>query len=87
MTQENLAEQLNVSPEYCSKIECGKAKVNLERLAELSAILNTDICYLISGTVFQSSSYLNQEIADMLQSCSKEKIDTIVKIIDIISKM
>lgn len=35
MTQDNLAESLNVSIAYLSRIETGTTKVNLKRLSEI----------------------------------------------------
>lgn len=84
ITQENLAEKLGISPEYCSKIECGKAKVNLERLSQISVIIDTEIEYLISGTVYESKSYLKGDIATSINGLNGSKlkaVDSIIKII------
>lgn len=84
ITQEELAEMLGVSPEYCSKIECGKTKINLERLSQISVIFDIEIEYLISGTVYESKFYLKEDIADSiskLDSCKLKAINDIINIV------
>ena len=83
-TQEVLAEKLDMSAEYCSKIECGKAKVNLERLSQISVILDTEIEYLISGTVCESKSYLKDDISNSINQLSSSKLKAVKIIIDAI---
>lgn len=87
ITQERLAETLGVSPEYCSKIETGKAKANLERLSQISVALNIELEFLICGVVHESNSYLNSEVKKALSNCSVDKVDAIIKMIEIISKL
>lgn len=87
ITQEKLAEKLNVSPEYCSKIECGKVKINLQRLSQISLILDEKIEFLISGTIVETKDYLKEDIANVLNSLSSNKIDAILEIAKIISKL
>lgn len=87
ITQEILAEKLGMSPEYCSKIECGKAKVNLERLSQISIILDTEIEYLISGTVYESKSYLKGDIAASINELNSHKLKAIESIIKIVKDL
>ena len=42
LTQENLAEKLNVSVAFVSRIERGNTHINLNRLTEICSILNID---------------------------------------------
>ena len=87
LTQETLAEKIKVSTEYFSKIECGKVKVNLQRLAQISNILDEKIEYLIAGTVLESSDYLREDFLFVLKSLPSEKVDAILKIAKIIAKL
>lgn len=52
MTQEELSEKLDVAPEYISRIENGRAQINLKRLGEISALLNVPIEYFVAGSVY-----------------------------------
>lgn len=87
MSQEQLSEQLNVSPEYCSKFENGKAKLNLERLSQISVILNVPLEKLICGVTVDSEEYLHNEIAKIIKSCSGKQTQAIAEIAKIISQL
>lgn len=72
MTQENLAEKLNVSVAYVSRIECGTTKLNLKRLSELCRILNIDEGIILNGSSVESENYLTDEFSSLLKNCSQE---------------
>lgn len=80
-TQEDLAEYLEVSNSYISRIERGTTKLNLELLVKICAYLDIDPSYVITGSVYSSNDYLRNDIVDMLKGCSSEKIKLIVKVI------
>ena len=73
LTQENLAEKLNVSVAFISRIECGTAHLNLTRLSEICSIFNIDEGEIINGTSTISKSYLSDEFNELLKDCPKEK--------------
>jgi transcriptional regulator with XRE-family HTH domain len=54
LTQEKLAEHLDVSIAYISKIERGKTPINLDRLSEICFVLEEAPTYIISGASDQS---------------------------------
>lgn len=49
-TQATLAEKLDISESYLSQVECGKAKVSLERLNHIAETINVDISFLLSDS-------------------------------------
>lgn len=49
LTQRAVAEKLNMSDTYYGKIERGECRTNLERLAQISVLLNVPLEDLISG--------------------------------------
>jgi transcriptional regulator with XRE-family HTH domain len=81
LTQEKLAESLDVSNAYISKIERGKTDVGLKRLSEISVVLEESMGYLLNGTNSSSGDYLRNEITEMLEGCSPETIKLIASII------
>lgn len=81
LTQEKLAEALEVSNAYISKIERGKTTVGLARLSEISTVLEESVEYLLNGTNNASADYLRNEITDMLEGCSPDTIKLITSII------
>ncbi|AAK79545.1 transcriptional regulator with XRE-family HTH domain [Clostridium acetobutylicum] len=83
-TQENLAEYLDVSTVYVSKIECGKTKINLETLMKICKFLNITPSYILTGSTTDSENYQKNEITDMLKTCPPEKIKLISSMIKLI---
>ena len=80
LTQEALAEQVHISTNYLSKIETNKEKPNLELLGKICAATNTALPMLLTGVV-EEGPYLQGDIADILASCSPQKIRLIYDLI------
>jgi transcriptional regulator with XRE-family HTH domain len=81
LTQEALAEFMDVSNAYISKIERGKTSVNLDTFSKICVVLEQSSEYILTGTNSVSSDYLRNEIIEMLQGCSADKIKLISKVI------
>ncbi|WMT38866.1 helix-turn-helix transcriptional regulator [Paenibacillus sp. D2_2] len=81
ITQEILAEKLDVSNAYISKIERGKTPINLDRLSQICVVLEESPEYILSGTNKLSNDYLRNEIIEMLEECPPEKIKLIMQVI------
>lgn len=62
ITQEKLAEQIDVSPSYISEIERGTSICSLAVLVSISEILETNIDYLINGINETNIDYSFSEI-------------------------
>lgn len=72
LTQEILAEKLNVSVTYISRIECGTTHINLARLSEICSILNIEEGSILNGTSTDAKNYLYDEFNELLNDCPKE---------------
>ena len=72
MTQEKLAEELNVSVAFVSRIERGSAHLNLRRLSEICAILEIDEGTILNGTSMESKNYLSEEFGKLLKDAPTE---------------
>jgi transcriptional regulator with XRE-family HTH domain len=81
LTQESLAEKLDVSNAYISKIERGKTSISLDRLSELCEVLEESTEYILTGADSSSDDYLRNEIIIMLEDCSPAKIKLIAQVI------
>lgn len=79
-TQEVLSEKIGVSTNYLSKIEGGHEKPNLELLGKISASADISLSELLTGVV-EERQYLQKDIAEVLSSCSPEKIRLIYDVI------
>ena len=70
MTQEMMAEALDVSVGYVSQVERGVTKISLDLLAEISSILDCDISFFVSGTAVSGENYLKSELSDKFDRLS-----------------
>jgi len=80
MTQENLAEKLDISVAFLSRVERGLSHVNLKRLSQICAILDISEGYILNGAASTSEQYLISEFNELLSNCSPEKQKLIYKI-------
>lgn len=80
MTQENLAEKIDVSVAFLSRIERGISHINLKRLSEICSILDVSEGYILNGASSSSEQYLISEFNDLLNNCSAEKQKLIYKV-------
>ena len=85
-TQEQLAEFLDVSNAYISRIERGKTKINLDTLGKISNYLNIDPTYILSGTLANSENYLRDEVSKVLDKCSPTTVNLILEVIKVIAE-
>ena len=79
LTQENMAEKLNISIKHYGEVERGNAGLSLENLVEVSDILGVSLDYLIKGidtctTPFPEYSQLNDR-----QKKAAQEIITIIQ--------
>lgn len=86
LTQEDLAEKLDVSVAFLSRIERGSSHVNLKRLNELCDLLNVTEGYILNGASSTSNKYLTSEFSEILKKCSPEKQKMIYKIAKVIAE-
>lgn len=86
LTQEKLAEQLDVSVPYLSRVECGDTHINLTRLNQICEILGITEGEILNGASTTSSNYLSKDFADLLSACSAEKVQLIYNIAKMIAE-
>ncbi len=84
LTQEQLAEQIDVSVAFLSRVERGDVKINLTRLNQLCDILNISLSYILTGTGCNSKNYLTEDFSNLLKNCPPEKIKLIYDIAKVI---
>lgn len=83
LTQEQLAEKLCVTVGYVSQCERGISKINLEKLSEISDILNCELSYLVTGTVIENTNYLNTEFFEKYGKLNKIQKKYVIGLIDV----
>lgn len=89
ITQEFIADQLDVNPSHISNVECGRAHPSLTALVRIADILECSVDYFISGEYTYEvdkdrEKTLDDEIMDRLRYCNSDKKLKILKIIDLL---
>lgn len=80
LTQEYVAEQLNVSVKHFSEVERGIAGLSIENLIKLSNILGMSLDYIIKG---ESEDCSWNNVLPSLQNVPKEKEQLVRELINI----
>ena len=86
MTQENLAERLDVSIGYVSQVERGITKISLDLLGHISSILKTDISFFVSGAAVKSDNYLLNELELSFCKLTHTQRKMLIEMINVIEK-
>ena len=73
ITQQDIAEILNVSVPYISKIETGNSTVSLKRLSHMADILDVDLADLVAGTNSSTRYYLMDDFSSLLKDSSDDE--------------
>lgn len=88
LTQEQLAEQIDVSIAFLSRVERGSSHINLKRLTQICNILGISEGLILNGASNgaseDSSDYLNADFKEILEKASPDKQKLIYKIAEII---
>lgn len=85
LTQEQMAEKLNVSIKHYGGVERGNAGLSIENLIEVCNILGTDLNYLILGEEEKDS--LPEKIKELYFSCPKEKRPFLIELMELAMKL
>ena len=80
LTQEKLANELNMTSFYLSKIENGKATATLETLAHIAHYLGIDLSYLIAGASTLEKKHYIDELNEICAKANKKELELIIKL-------
>ncbi len=81
MTQETMAERLNVSIGYVSQVERGITKISLDLLGAISSILDRDIAEFVSESAVNSNEYMETELASEIRKLDQKKKKFVLQLI------
>lgn len=89
ITQEFIANELDVNPSHISNIECGRANPSLTALIKIANILQCSVDYFISDEYTYTpmktpDTSLDDKITDKLKYMDTDKKTKILKIMDIL---
>lgn len=80
LTQEQLAEKINVSSTYIGFIERGERSLTLGKLTLLANVLGVSVDYLLSDSVPSSGSSREKQMLSLFSSASEEDQELILEI-------
>ena len=86
LTQEKLAEKLDVSIAFLSRIERGNSHISLKRLNQVCEVLDVTEGSILNGVSDNSKNYLSTEFNELLTNASPEKQKLIYRVAKIISE-
>ena len=81
LTQEYVANMVDVNTSHISNIENNRVKVSLSTLVQICNALDTTVDYILADEYNHPSSVIEQEILHEVQSCSLETQKQILKIV------
>lgn len=81
MSQSELAECIGTSPSYLSDIEMGKKNFGIELFMGITEALQVSADWLLRTDIPQVAAINNMEIAAIIEGCSPQEIDSIVKVL------
>ena len=89
ITQEFIADQLDVNPSHISNIECGRANPSLTALVKIANILHCSIDFFISGEYTykidkEKVKTLDDKIMDKLKYFDADKKERVLKMLDLL---
>ena len=77
LSQEQLAEKVNISVSHMSHIETANTKLSLPVLVDIATVLQVQTDELLFGSRSQGSAALLMQI---IQDCTAEQVDMIVEL-------
>ena len=86
LTQEDLAEKIDISVAFLSRVERGNSHINLKRLHQVCNLLDVSEGYILNGASSDSTNYLTKEFNDLIQSCTADKQRLIYKVAKVIAE-
>lgn len=89
ITQEMIANKLDVNPSHISNIECGRANPSLTALVQIANILECSVdCFISDEYTFDTNKATDNNLDNMIMEKIKyydpNKKDKILKMIDIL---
>lgn len=86
LTQEQIAEVLDISVSFISRIERGSVKVSLETLARIANVLEVSPCYFIDGVIKANDEYMKNELVNFTRTFDNKKMQLILALAEAVSK-
>lgn len=86
LSQEALAEQVNISTTHMSHIETGNTKLSLQVLVDIATVLDVHTDDLLYDNFRYTSSSAQDELASIIEACSSQESKVIVDVVKAVKK-
>ena len=88
VTQEALAEMLDVSPKHISHTECGTSSLSVKNLKQFCEIFHCSLDYIVTGkTPEKVLSQIPDAVVKILYSDDEEELDRLNRYLQIYSEL
>lgn len=84
LTQEYIANRVDVNTSHISNIENNRVKVSLSALVNICNALDTTVDYVLKGEYICYDSAVEQNILKELQKCDSDMKERILKIVQVL---
>ncbi len=74
MTQEQLAEKVDLTSQHISHTEVASTKISLSALVKIANALNTSVDRLLSDSIQDSKIYLMDDVKTVFSDCNPDEI-------------
>ncbi len=82
MTQEDLAEKLNISSEHMSRIETGSCRASVALIEKIAVLFDTSEEYIMFG--IKDNNIYDKQLCEKINLLSDEKRETVINLIDML---
>lgn len=86
MTQEKLAELVDISAVYVGQIERGDRHMTLDILLKISEVLDVSIEELLKDNTMNNINSRISELVNLVKTLAPKEIDTVIKIVNALYK-
>ena len=80
LTQENIAEHLDISVSYVSRVERAAVKISLETLVRIAVFLDLFPAFLIDGTITAAGDYMQRELSEAVDGFNADQMGLLLDI-------
>jgi len=84
MTQELLAEKVNVSPPYISRIESGSSSPSLQTLVDICNALDITIDDVMRDSLPAAKKRINTRLEELLTDCTTAEMNMIANVVSVL---
>lgn len=86
LTQEKLAERVNLSTSHMSNIETGTTKVSLSAIVDIANALSVSVDDLLCDNIVRTNPQFEADIKALIDSCNEYEIRIVKDLLEAICK-